>query len=98
VASDEPARNGGRVVTVIALSQPIGPTASVTVRVPAEFEWDAAPPGVQVALWNLARSTGLTLNQAAQLHRDDIAKIATAFEREIAVWNSGQMALRAVAR
>jgi hypothetical protein len=78
----------------VELKHPIGPIASVSVSIPADAEWDAPPFGVDEAIWNMARSTNLTVDQALELHADDIEAIGAAFERAILIWNAGQAAMR----
>ena len=75
-------------MTRVPLARPIGPVSSVVVGIPAEAAWDAPPPGVDGALWNLSRSTGLTIEQVRKLNQGDLPAIAAA------AWNSGQHALR----
>lgn len=78
----------------VNLTQPIGPISSVTVQIPAKAEWDTPPPGAEEAIWNM-RSIGLSVEQALQLHDDDVEKIGAAFARANVAWNGGQRAIRA---
>lgn len=76
---------------IVQLSQPIpfngGTIDHVTVRIPGETEWDANPPDVDNALWNLSNAVGLPIDVVTQLAESDLEAIAAAFADVSSRWN-----------
>jgi hypothetical protein len=76
---------------IVHLSQPLalngGTIDQVTVRVPAESEWDANSEGVDEAIWNLSKATGLPVNVVPRLPAADIDAISTAWIVVMRNWN-----------
>lgn len=76
---------------IVRLSQPVpfngGTIDHVTVRIPAENEWDANPPDVDNGLWNLSNAVGLPINVVTQFADADLEAIAAAFADVSSRWN-----------
>lgn len=69
-------------MSVVHLSQPIpfdgGTIDQVTVRVPAESECGANPPGTDHGLWNIGNAVGLPINVVSQIAEPDLESIFAA--------------------
>jgi hypothetical protein len=76
---------------IVRLSQAIpfngGTIDHVTVRIPPETEWDANPPNVDNAIWNLSNAVGLPIDVVTQLAESDLEAIAAAFADVSSRWN-----------
>lgn len=76
---------------IVRLSQAIpfngGTIDQVTVRIPAETEWDANPPDVDNGLWNLSNAVGLPIDVVTQFAEPDLEAIAAAFADISSRWN-----------
>ncbi len=67
---------------IVCLSQPIpfngGTIDHVTVRIPAETEWDANPPDVDNGVWNLSNAVGLPIDVVTQFAEPDLESVLAA--------------------
>jgi hypothetical protein len=76
---------------IVRLSQPIpfngGTIDHVTVRIPAESDWDANLEDTDNALWNLSKAVGLPIDVVTQFAEPDLEAIAAAFADASSRWN-----------